>query len=813
MSSRPSTNLKKADAHQFTDLRSVLTKYFYHWPLFLLGIVLALAGAYAYLQIANPAYEISATILVKDEKKAPQEKSAMPELEQSSSPKNAEAEIEILRSKNLVSQVVNNLQLWTTYTYKNGLKKKDLYGTSPFKFIALKKPAEYNNKIEVFIKDKNTFEIENLSGQKQAIKFNQSFKDASGTWLLKPTELLDQYIGSTIMVNLSNPETVSNDYIKSLDAHLLDKLSPTIGLFITDEVPQRGKDFLNSLITAYNNAALNEQKRTTKSTIDFIDNRLSSLTGELNTAEKQVEGYRSSQGLTDINSQAKVYLENVQSNDAKLNEVNVQLNVIDGIEQYVNSSSNNGSAPATIGITDPSLNSLIEKLSDLQLKRSALLATTPEKNPLFEPINKQIALTKAAIKETIRGIKSSLLSSRRELQSFNNKTESSIKDIPVQERQFVGMKRQQAIKENLYVYLLQKREELALSYASTFVDARIVDKANVGDKKWPKNSLVYAIALLVGLGIPFFIIYFRQSFNNKIIDKRDIETAVDIPVIAELSYDDLDKEVIVVTNKHSLIGEQFRSLRTNLNYLHESKKEAAALQLDAQSAGMSSDNRYDYDQPATEGKGRVTLLTSSISKEGKSFVSTNLATSLAVSGKKTVILEMDLRKPKVTGIFNLPSNHPGISNYLANEAGLDSIIQHAAAAPNLDVIGSGQIPTDPSELLERDTLPKLIAELRNIYDDIIIDTAPLHLVTDAMIIARQADICLYIVRQGFTGKDELKFISEVHEANNLPETNIVFNGIKKSKYGYGYNYDNSYYNSEPQKTSFKSTWRKFWSRF
>jgi tyrosine-protein kinase Etk/Wzc len=804
MSSRQSTDFRKADKHQFSDLRTVLTKYFYHWPLFVLCLIIALAGAYIYLQNATPAYEVSATILVKDEKKSPQEKAALPELEQSSSPKNAEAEIEILRSKNLVNQVVNNLQLWTTYTTKQGFKTKDLYGTSPFKFILLQKGVINGDNLQVLIKDKNHFEVENLSGQKQTVAFNQSFKNIAGTWLLKPTDLLDQYIGSTISVTLNDAELVSNSYLKSLDAHLLDKLAPTIGLFITDEVPQRGKDFLNSLITAYNEAASNEQKRTTKSTIDFIDNRLASLTGELSSAEKQVEGYRSSQGLTDINSQAKVYLENTQANDSKLNEVNVQLNVVQGIEQYVSSSSNNADAPATIGINDPALNSQIEKLAELQLKKSALLATTPENNPLFEPINKQIALTKNSIRETVKGVKASLLNSKRELQSVNNKTESSIKDIPVQERQFVGMKRQQSIKENLYVYLLQKREELALSYASTFVDARIVDKANVGDKKWPKTSLITAIALLLGIGVPFMIIYFRQSFNNRITGRRDIETAIDIPILAELSYDDLDKEVIVVNNQHHLIGEQFRSLRTNLNYLHQSTK--------AKGADLQLQGTYTtLEMP--EPKGRVTLLTSSVSKEGKSFVSTNLAATLAASGKKAVILELDLRKPKVTGIYNLPSNHPGISEYLTGKVAVESIIQHSDMNANLDVIGSGQIPSDPSELLEKDALAKLIFELRHLYDDIVIDTAPLHLVTDAMIIAKQADVTLYIVRQGYTGKEELTFLREVHEADYLPNLNIIFNGIKKSKYGYGYNYDNSYYNAKPKKASFKSTWKQILSRF
>lgn len=813
MINRSASTSYKADKHQFVDLRTILSKYIYHWPLFVLGLIIAFAGAYAYVQNANTSYEVSATILVKDEKKSPQEKAVLPELEQSSSPKNAEAEIEILRSKNLVSKVVNDLQLWTTYQTKQGFKTKDLYGAEPFKLILLQKGIFSGDKMEVLIKDAKSFEVENLNGQKQTVAFNTSFKNDAGTWLLKPTHELMQFIGSTIIVTMKEPEMVSNSYLKALDAHLLDKLAPTIGLFITDEVPQRGKDFLNSLITAYNGAASDEQKRTTKTTIDFIDSRLASLTGELNTAEKQVEGYRSSQGLTDINSQAKVYLENVQANDNKLNEVNVQLNVIAGIEQYVNSSSNNANAPATIGISDPALNSQIEKLADLQLKRSALLATTPESNPLFEPINKQISLTKGAIRETVSGVKASLLNSKRELQSVNNKTESSIKDIPIQERQFVGMKRQQSIKENLYVYLLQKREELALSYASTFVDARIVDKANVGDKKWPKIPLISAIALLLGIGVPFMIIYFRNSFNNKITSRRDIETNVDIPILAELSYEELDDEVIVVTSKQHLIGEQFRSLRTNLNYLHQTIL-SKTTQLQPEEGYMLSQKGITHPY-AAEGSGRVTLLTSSVSKEGKSFVSSNLATTLAMSGKKTVILEMDLRKPKITKVFNLPSNHPGLSEYLSNSHHLsvNDIIQQTEVNTDLHVIGCGHIPEDPSELLEKEKLTKLIIELRERYDHVVIDTAPLHLVTDAMIIAKQADVCLYIVRQGYSGREELAFLKEVSDADYMPNLNIVFNGIKKDKYGYGYRYDNSYYNTKPRKPSLKGMWKQILSRF
>lgn len=793
---RQTTTHRRKGDQQYKDTRIILSKYLFHWPLFLLFMVIAFASAYAYIKFTNPVYEVSASILVKDEKKSPNEKSAMQELDQSGSAKNAETEIEILRSKNLVSQVVNDLQLWATYQVDQDFKKKDIYASKPFVFALTDTLKEFSGeKFDIIVKNKSSFEILNQDGSTRKADFNKPIKSSFGSWVLKPNENVEQYKDSVITISLHNPTDVSNQYMKALDAHLLDKAAPTIGLFIADEVPQRGKDILNYLILVYNEATSSEEKRTTKSIIDFIDTRLTSLTGELNSAEKEVEGFRTSRGLTDIDSQSKVYLENVQSNDIKLNEVDVQLNVIEGIERYVNSSSRSQSPPATLGITDPSLNSLIEKVSQLQNRREALLATTPENNPAFEPIDRQIENSKTAIEGTIRGIKSSLLNSRRQLQSFNNKFESSIKDIPGQERQYVGMKRQQAIKESLYVYLLQKREELALAYASTLVDARIVDEANVGDIKWPKIPLIMAMALFLGLGLPFLIIYLRQSVKNTITDKIDIENAIDVPIMGELSYENLGKEIIILDNVRHLVGEQIRSLRTNLHYLHNNKTAVNA------------------DANALMSKGRVSLFTSSISSEGKSFVSSNMAVSLAVSGRKTVILEMDLRKPKLAAVFNISAKHKGISEFLSSEINVGEVIQPSGLDKNLDFIGCGDIPSNPSELLEAERLNVLINNLRQLYDDVIIDSPPLHLVTDAMIIAKYTDVTLYVIRQGHTSKSELNFIDDIYVDEKLPNMNIVFNGIKKGKYGYGYNYDNSYYNTAALQPSFNSSMKLFLSRF
>ncbi len=794
--------------NNFVDLGAVLKRYIYHWPLFVLGLLIAGGIAYTYLNVTNPVYEVNATILVKDEKKSPEEKAALPELEQTTSPKNAEAEIEIVRSKKLINQVVDKYQLWASYKTKQGLKTTDLYESTPVKFVMVQKTGTpKNQKIEVTIKSKNQFEVENLSGQKQAVNFNTDYKSAFGTWKLVPTDFIDQYIGSKINIEVNDPLIATNNYVKLLDAHLLDKQAPTIGLFVQDEVPKRGQDFLNGLIAAYNNAAMVEQKRKTKNLIEFIDTRLASLSGELNHAENTVQGYRSAQGIADVNTQVKAYVENSQSNDAKLNDVNVQLNVISGIEQYVNSSS--GNPPSTMGISDPTLTRQVEKLVDLQLKRTELLGTTPEANPIFKPINEQIALTKASIKEVIRGVKSSLLTSKRQLQVVSSKTQSSLRDLPNQDRQIGDMKRQKDLKENSYVYLLKKREDLSLSYAATVTDARIVDEASIGDIQWPRPALVAAIALLAGIGLPFLIIFFRHTFNGSITSRRDIETSISVPVVGEITYENLGKNSIVVNDRHNLIGEQFRTLRTNLYYLHQNRQlSPSAIKLNLhQGSFVGSSVSEDHDQ-----RGRVTLFTSSVAKEGKSFVGTNIAVSLAALRRKTVILEMDLRKPKVLKNFGLQPGRPGITEFLQGSiSSLDTIIQ-PSGIENLDIIACGEISSEPSELLEGDKLAELISELRDRYDDVIIDTPPLHLVTDSMIIGKQADICMYVVRQGYTKKDELEFIQEISEKDKLPNINIVFNGIRKDKYGYGYSYDNSYY-SEKKKVGFDVKLKRFLTRF
>ncbi len=750
-----------------SSFRETLDKYLYHWPLFVIGLLFTLACAFIYLRTTDPVYEAKATLLIQDEKKTTKEDPALQEIDLTAGSKLAENEVEVLKSRQLINLVVRDLQLGTVYSKKRRVTEEDLYGKSPVKLTLLRSSGDLHGQaLKVIIKDKNYFYLKDADGEMKTLRFNKAYKNSIGTWKLEPTDFLGDYKDSEIKITVNDPEAVATQVQADLSATLLNKQAPAIGLSIVDPVAKRGKDILNQLITHYNQATISEKNRITQSTLNFIDQRLDSLAKELNTAEKEVEGFRSSRGLTDISSQSQVYLENVQNSDNQLNQVNVQLSVIQGIERYINSGANNR-VPSTLGIEDPALNSSIGQLAQLQLEREKLLATTPEGSPLFEPVNRQIQTTKASIRESVRNIKSSLLATKNQLQSFNSQFESSIRSIPGQERQYVGMKRQQGVKEGLYVYLLQKREEISLSYASTIADARIVDNAYVGFVKNPKTPLVYSMAFLLGLVLPVSFMYGRDKIHNRITNRKEIEDIIGNPILGELSYEKTKSPIVALDKSNFVIGEEFRTLRTNLNFLHEKKQ-----------------------------SGRVTLLTSSIAGEGKSFVSSNLALTLAASSRKTILLELDLRKPKVSQMFKLPHAHPGISNYLNGGSSIEDIIQPSGVHPNLDIIGSGPFPSNPSELLELPEVDVLFAWLRANYDDVIIDTPPINLVTDAMILTGVADVTLYIIQQGYTYKSLLPFIKKLFVDQHFPKMKIVFNGIEKGRYGYGKNYGNNYYQED-----------------
>lgn len=745
------------------NFREIFNNYSRYWPLFLVSVIIMLILAAVYSKFQKPVYTSIASLEMQDSKDKPnEEKSALQELDLFNAPKSVENEIQILKSRQLVKDVVNHLRLWTTYKSKQVLAERDLYGASPIKinFVNAEDLAQ-NQELEVRILNKQTYQVKFKDKKPSQHAFGEVVTDSLGTWAITSTPYLRFYIGKTIKVNVNNPDGTIQAYQKALNVDLQDKLASIVQITLVDQNPKRGEDFINSLIFYYNQAEVVQKNNITKATLNFIDKRLDSLRGELNNAENKVAGYRSGNGITDVNAQSQMYLQDEQANAAKLNDVNVQLNVINGLEQYVNSGGE-GDVPSTMGLSDPNLVTLIQSLSNLQLKKTELLATLPPGNPQFEPINRQIASVKNAIKENIRNIKSNLIATRNSLQSVKSRVQSSIQSMPVRQKDLVGLNRQQSVKETLYNYLLQKREEISLRYASSLSDPRMVDVAYTLPPSSSKKYTPFAIAFLLGLIFPAGYLYGRDVIRNAVSRRKDIEGATTIPVVAEFNYIKLPSEIVLNSrnsNLNYILIEQFRHLRTQLNFLNQ-----------------------------LSGTGNVTMITSSLANEGKSFISSNLAISLARSEKKTILLEMDIYKPKISRMFNL-SNPKGMSDYLRGNVNKKAIINQAPEYPHLHLIACGEFIDNFSELLDQPQFKQLINELKLEYDHILIDTPPIRSINDAYIIANVCNVTLYVVRYNHTSKTLLPFIQKLYSENKLPGMNIVFNGLREGRDGEGYKYE------------------------
>jgi capsular exopolysaccharide synthesis family protein len=765
------------------DLKATLLRCLYHWPLFLICLAIAAASIFFYMLHAKPTYIVNAKLVVKDNGNKTNEEIALKELNQTEKLKGIQTEIEIIRSKPLITKVVNDLQLWVTYEHEGKYVMRDLYQATPVHFKLLSDPSLLTGQVlEIVIDDARHYHISNNKTPKRTA-FGSVLEGQMGTWQLEPTNNIKYFIGKTIKITVTNQADAVSKYQGTIKIVNTDKEVPIIDMSIEDDVPERGLQVINALIDEYYKASVLAKQRASKSTLNFIDSSLTSLTLDLNGVEKNVESFKSARGLTDITSNSQLSLANFQTSDNQVDDIDLKLGVINDVEKYIKTEANSETPPSTIGINDPNLSQLVTQLGALEIERNKLLANTPEKNPIFLPLNKQIAATKDAIKNNVAGIKASLLSMKKQLVKNNTKFESSIKNVPGQERQLGSIKRQQGTKETLYGYLLQKREEVALAYATIVPDASTIEKANVNGAKSSKTNLVIALSIVMGLMAPIGLIYGRDAINSLIVDQADITGHTNTPVLLEIMNDENCSLELVLNKSRYIIGEQFRDLRTRLHFLHAKKE------------------------------GRVTLITSSISGEGKSFVAAKLAVTLAASGRKTILLDLDMRIPKLHKILNLDEDKKNLIDFLSNNARIEDIVQQTPLHNKLFSVVMGTPPQNPSELLESAGIRRLIEVLKQEFDDVLIDSPPLHLVTDALIIAELCDVTLYVVRQGYTPKSELTFIDRTFNENKLPNMNIIFNGVEKiGKYSYGYKVNKGYY-VDAAKTSSKLTWKGVISRF
>ena len=798
MNSTDNSSLMPDEDENYINFREIIAKYSFHWPVFVLGILICLVGAFFYLRYKEPVYTVTSTLLIKDDKKPgmPQTGDILNELDLFGSSKVVDNEIEILKSKTLMSKVVDRLNLSIGYKVEGRVVNSDIYFKKPIDIAVVQLDSLWYDKTFVLTFPRDGFYLlkEKESGKEIKGPLNQLQRNVLGVYKITSNANFSKWkneeinwANEDINITIHDPKDIVDQCLDRLSIELASKQSTVLKLGFESVVPQRGKDVLNTLIQVYNEAALTDKSKTTQSTIQFIDERLKLISGELTEVEKNIEGFKSSRGLTDITSDAQLYLENVKVNDAKLNEVELQISVIKDIQRYVNSNSPQEKLPSTLGMNDPVLLGQITQLGELQLKRDQLLATTQPGNPLLVPIVKQIETTRAGILANVQNIAKSLENTRTELKGYNNQYVGSIKQLPGQERQFISIKRQQTIKESLYLYLLQKKEEAALSYASAVADTRIVDPAFSSKSPIkPKPKMIYLASLFLGIILPLGYVYTKELLNNKIESAKDISKLTNAPILGNIMYNEGSEAIVVNATSRTAIAEQFRVIRTNMQFLH---------------------GKHEV------GRGKVTLLTSSMSGEGKSFVTSNIGVALAISGKKTVLLELDLRKPKVSQYLELV-NKTGLSNYLIGKAEIKDIIQLSGLHSNFFVVGSGPIPPNPSELLIHDEIETLIEYLRANFDEILIDTPPVGLVTDAQILARLADATTYVVRQDVTFKHQIKNLNDLYVNQKFPKLNVILNGIKLgTSYGYGYGY--GYYSDDHKndKTTFKTILKNISKRF
>jgi tyrosine-protein kinase Etk/Wzc len=739
-------------------------KFFAYWPVFALLLIIALSGAWLYLRYKMPVYQTTATLLIKDDKKTANTDDLMDAFDMFGSKKNVENEVEVLQSKTLMQEVVKNLHLYAPIFIEGRVTIQSAYVASPI-VIEVKNPDSIHSVNKIPFTFNEAAQL--VSIDKQSYPLSQWERTPFGILRFLPNRYYKKPANGdsengNFYFSLSTVKNAANSILGQIKIVPSSKESTVIDLSIEGEVPKRGEDILNELLIVYKHAAILDKNVLAANTLRFINERLGYVESDLDSVEGSLQRFKAQNKITDISTQGQIYLQTVATNDQKISDLNVQLAMLDQVEKYVNSKGDlGGIVPSTLSGADPILTDLLQKLSNLELQYTQTKKIVPENNPAVIAIKDAIDKLKPQILENLKSQRKNLVAGRENINATNNEYASMLKTIPEKERELLGISRQQAIKNNIYTYLLQKREETALSFASAVADSRVIDQAQSNDSPVsPKKRLIYLASIFAAFILGVVIIIIKDAFTRTVQDRRDIEKYTDMPILGEVIYDRSKSPIIITEGKRSFIAEEFRQLRTSLSYM-----------------GINEVNK------------RI-MITSSISGEGKSFIAVNLGISFSLMEKKVVLLELDLRKPKLSEQFDI-SRQSGLSTYLIGKASMEETIK-ATKIPNLFLVPSGPIPPNPSELISNARLRELLEYLNIHFDYILIDTAPVNPVTDAFILSSLCDVTLYVVRDSYTPKIFLKKLEEKLKTQSLKNPAIVFNGIKGKGIGYGYGYEYGY---------------------
>lgn len=769
------------------DFAVIYTTLILNWKWFVLSLIICLGAAHIYLRYAIPIYQAAAKLLIKEEQNGRRGNSiqSSANLGIISNSNGIDNEMEILKSRTLAQQAVYDLKLYTTYRHEGRIKDHLIYGeqevnvdmdyehlkklNAPMSFKITREGRNYHVVGSYFVPiDDNSYNPGSVTVDKVItalpatlgtrvgmVKFTQN-----GNYMLRD--------GESLKVTMIAPEIAAGKYVGSLSVSPSTKATSIAQLVITDEIPQRAIDYLKQLAIVYNRQANEDKNQIAVRTEQFINQRLEKINAELGNTEGQLENYKKRNNMVQLSMNASTAFSNADSYAQKLNEANTQVALLDELTKYMNEPSNRHQPiPSNVGLNDASATSLINKYNEIALQRNQLLHSASESSPTVTPLTSQLDDLQASIKRAMSQARAGLNIQRNSIASQQGKYQGQISNTPEQERILTQIGRQQEVKSGLYLMLLQKREENSISLAATADKGKLIDNPVFAGKVTPKDSIILMIAFGLGLAIPALILFLLAFFRYKIEGHDDVAKLTKLPIIADVAIaSDRAKtkaDIVVHENKNNLMEEIFRSLRTNLQFLMK-----------------------EHD--------KVILMTSTTSGEGKTFIASNVAISFALLGKKVVLVGLDIRKPRLAELFEIDDHHHGITNLLIKDNitwdDVNKQIVNSGVNSNLDLLMAGPVPPNPGELVTRKSLEETMDILKEHYDYIIIDTAPVGLVTDTLALGRIANATVYVCRADYTQKSSFGLINGLAYEKKMPNMSIVLNGVdlSKKKYGYYYGY-------------------------
>ncbi|HCO67220.1 MAG TPA: hypothetical protein DIT04_05615 [Dysgonomonas sp.] len=756
----------------------VLQLYTRHGKWFILSVILCIAGGVAFILVSTQQYKSSISILLNEDKSkgGPSAGMSLDELGLLSTTSNIDNEIAILTSPDLMRNVVDTLNLITTYHIKESFRKKELYKESPFYITYSNRYRDFGEEIDFkIVKAGDKFNIEGkytINKEEIEVKIDHQSVQLPDTIDLQGgvSTISIALTGMPILENkeyfikISNPTLVARGLNEALSVVQTSKSSSALNMNLLVNNTTKGAAILREMVRQFNLQNVRVNNQIAYNTALFINDRLKEIAVELSDVERDVVSYKQQHQIADLASEAQMSIQQSGQNRERLMDVETQLNVINMVDQYVSDPSKELSIIPNLGVSDPALSQIISEYNTKLLNSEALLKSTGEENPMRKRVVEEITNMRNSISGSLKNVRQAYNISKQDLQRLSGSTMYRIQTIPQQEKGLLERVRQQQVKESLFLFLMQKREETNISIASISDKARIIASPQIKILPVaPKSKVILLASFILGFLIPIVIIYLINLFKTRITNRTELEKLSKVSVIGQINKNASKHPLVVYNQPKSDTAELFRSLRNNINFI------------------LKNQNH------------KILLLTSTLTEEGKSFVSVNLAMTYVLASKKVLLIGGDIRKPKLNKYLNLDAKR-GLTNYLASEdTDWKDYIVRKEEYPNLDILVSGVIPPNPNELLMSPKLGELLLQAKEVYDIVVIDTAPVGMVSDTYLFDKYIDATIYVVRENVTPKESINFINMQKKNNRLHNMYIVLNDSSLDKYsGYRYGYSKGY---------------------